>query len=491
MKIEVKNKKLVPRYSAYLIEGIKIKPSNKKIQERLKSVGIRPINNVVDITNYIMLDLGQPLHAFDVDKIKGDMIIRNAKKGENITTLDGKKHRLNNKEIVIENNNKLIDLAGIMGGANSAISSNTTGILLQAAIFDPAAIRKASKDLNQITDASHIYERGLDPLLTIEALDKAVKLLGQGKIVKNIDIKNKRYSPKKIKYKSNNKEKKILISLGFKIKGEIIEVPSWRNDVSIIEDLEEEIYRIDGYYKIKPEMPELSLRVPESNSWARIAKQSLASSGYTEVYNYSFTNKGELKIKNKSAYLRTNLLDGIKENLKNNLKNFKEVRIFELGKVYHKKGESWILAGAGTDFLETKGVLEKLLEDMGIALENFDNTWVKDNLFELDFGKLSELASGEREYQPIPKYPAVKRDISILVNYDIAIEEVLRVIQNAGGNLVFDVDLFDVYEMDDQRSLAFHIIYQSMDKTLTDKEVSKLHKKIEKAIEREINGTIR
>lgn len=449
MKIKIKDTNFCPRFCYRIIRNVEIKESDQKVQNRLKASGIKVFNNIIDATNYVMLDIGQPMHVYDLDKL--DKLI--IKKGKHF---------------------------GIKG---PKIDKNTRNILLEAANFNAQDIRAANEPS---TEASYRFARGVDINLPKEAIERASQMI-TGDKEKIIDIYPKKFSNRKIKFKTNKKA--ILRSLGFKIRGNRIIVPSWRYDVNIPQDLEEEVGRIYGYDKIKPEMPRLPLQVPISGSWHRLAKQSLVASGFNEVYNYSLTNQGELKINNK--YLRTSLLAGIEENLKNNLKNFKEVRIFELGKVYDKSGERWVLAGAGKDFLEAKGALEKLLEDMGIDNNYFDNNWLKDNLFELDFEKLSSLASGERDYQPIPRYPAIKRDISILVDYKVRTENILQIMQMAGGNLVFDIDLFDIYEMNNKKSLAFHIIYQAMDRTLGQKEIDKIHKRIEEALTQELNAEIR
>jgi len=467
MQIEIKDKNFCHRFCYQIIRNIKIAPSSDLIQKRLKQCGLRTINNVIDATNYIMLEIGQPTHAYDLDKLNNILVVEKGK------------------------------FFGIKGPAEISISEKTKNILLESANFNPADIRETSKKLGLKTEASTRFERGVDINLCKIALEKCSELIS-GDREKIIDIypkkiKNQKFQPKagqpKAKKIKNLRNKKILKSLGFKIKGHAVIVPSWRYDINIPEDLEEEILRIYGYENIKPEMPISTLIPAKQNEfvlWANRAKDVLISLSFSEVYNYSLVQeKTDLKIKNQNKFLRSSLVPQIRENLKINSRNFKEIRIFELNKVYP---EHWRLCAAALDNAEAKGVVDVLFEKMGLTEYPEDIVKFDNNIFDLDFEKLAQLATEEREYEPIPKYPPVKRDVSVLVNPETKVDQVLSIMQDAEPNLIYDVDLFDIYEMDNKKSLAFHIIYQAEDRTLTDDEINQVHQKVMQAIEREIKG---
>ena len=305
INLKIKCPKLVPRYSAIVAEGVKVGPSPKWLKEKIESVGLRSINNIVDLTNYVMLEIGQPLHAFDYDKIQGhQMILRESKKGERLVTLDNSSHTLDRGMLVIEDKNRLIDLVGIMGGKLTQVDSKTKNIVLQAGNFDRQTIYKAVRKLSHRTEASNIYSQGIDPNLTISTLERAYFLLTKlngGKIVQIIDFYPKKVQPKKIKLdyrylvkllgvKIERKEvKEILKRLGFQIIKEkhpilTVEVPTFRLDVSLQEDLIEEIGRIYGYEKIPSTFPVVSLIPPKRNLeifWENMTKDILKELGFT------------------------------------------------------------------------------------------------------------------------------------------------------------------------------------------------------------------
>ena len=587
VKIEVRSPSIVPRYTAILIEGIKIKKSPDWLKDNLEAVGIRSINNIVDLTNWIMLEIGQPLHAFDYDKIFGKkMRVRMARAGEKVITLDGKTHKLDDGAIIIEDQERLIDLAGIMGGKVSEINSETKNIVLQAANFDRKSIYITAKKLHQQTQASDIYSEGLDPNLTKPALERAYFLLnklGGGKIRQVVDIYPKKTKPRKVKinieYFSSLLGRRIplkritdiLKSLEFKTKqikeDLLVEIPFFRPDIALREDLVEEVGRVYGYEAIEPCFPVSSLTPPRRNLnlfWESKAKDALKEASFNEVYNYSFFGDKEAKsfgysqeelieIKNptniEQKYLRATLIPNLLKIVqKNHNLNFKEIRIFELGKIFIKKGlgEKRMLSGListlqnkkNEGFYELKGVVEILLEKLGIADVWYDefkatpedtkktiwnrkkcaeiksgdeeigflgeivstirkNLEVPENVFvfDLDFEKLSKLASEEQEYRPISQYPSAIRDLAILVPPEVKVDDVLNIMETAGGKLVRDIDLFDMYEGENlpegKKNLAFHIIYQAEDRTLKSSEINKLHQKIVKALEKNPGWEVR
>lgn len=585
--VEVRHKFSCPRYTALVVNNIKVGPSPKWLQERLEVCGLRPINNIVDIANYAMLETGQPLHAFDLRKLDGKkIIVRFAKQGEEIVTLDNQKFALDEEILVIADAKKSIAIAGIKGGKSPEIDKETGDIVLESANFNPQIIRQASKKLNLKTDASLRFEHGLDPNLTEIAVNRAaylIKTLAQGKIAQVIDYYPKKVLPKMVKLDLGYAErllgvkipisemKNILKRLGFqlieagpqsiepqsmKIR---VKVPTWRLDINIPEDLIEEIGRIYGYEKIKPQFPEALLIPPKRNEeifWEDVVKNTLKEAGFSEARNYSFMGDREAQLfnyddkdlielenplSNEQKYLRPSLIPNLLNNIKFNQDYSKTIKIFELGKIFQKLAtEQKQLSGAmtGDAFYQAKGIVDLLLQKIGISDIWYDDykptpqeskisIWhlqksaeikiggkeigflgeispkiardlkleSKVVVFDLDFEKLSELASEEREYSPISKFPASARDLAILVPSEIRMEEVLNKIEIAGGALVRDVDIFDIYEGEElpvgKKNLAFHIIYQSEDRTLTSKEIDEVHQKIIKILEEDPEWEVR
>jgi len=565
---------LCPRYSAYVIEGIEIKESPDWIKERLESMGQKAINNVVDITNYIMWELGQPLHAFDFDKIRGGaMKIRMSRTGESLKTLDGATHNLGADSIIIEDSERIIDLAGIKGGANTQIDKNTKKIVFQAAIFDPTHIRRTSQELNIRTDASIRYMHGFDPELPPYALERAAEILeasnSEASIIQKIDIYPDPAKPKKIKLdidyannllgtKLSRKEiEGILSSLSFKLQASSFMIPSYRLDINIQEDLVEEIGRIYGYENIKPDPPQGILKIPVRNEhifWRSTARQILAGFGFSEVYNYSFIGGNQLSIVNcqlsvpelanpisdEFRYLRPLLLPGILKNIESNYKYFENIKIFEVGKIFVDNAERENIIIALTDskntetswgFYEIKGYIDGFIKKLGITDFYYDPVLPEDDkrghtfllhpgrrtsIFinknfagfmgevhpallskfgiktrvycaEFSFYKISDAAKDEHIYQKPSKYPEVVRDIALLVPRKIMVEEVLNTIETVGGPLLRDTDLFDMYEgenlPDDKKNLAFHLLFQSDERTLKSQEVDEIMVKITKVLE--------
>ena len=577
VKVEVKNSNLCPRYTARAITGIKVGSSPIWLKDRLEAIGQKSINNIVDVSNYAMLETGQPLHAFDLDKLSGNQIIvRKAKKGEKILTLDNEKYDLDESILVIADANEPVAIAGIKGGKKAEISKNTKTIILESANFNPTNIYLGSKKLGLKTEASLRFEHGLDPNLASEAIDKLANLIceiGNGKIARGmVDIYPKQIKPKKIgirlaKINSvsgiNFSEKeivKIFNLLGFKTKKInrqfLVEVPTCRLDIELPEDLIEEVGRIYGYQKIPSKLPLGALAPAKVDDSLRIrtkAKNILESLGLTEVYNYSFVGENDLKklelesknyielenpLSSDLKYLRKDLIINLLKNIRDNFRYFSEVRLFELGKVYFKKEKTMLagIIGSKTSFgsklfYESKGIVDSLLNKLGISNQWYDDygatsDWtdkifwdfsksaeiklddkeigffgeinplalskfdIKGQVaaFYIDFELLTQSVEEELTYEPPSKFPAAVRDIAVLVNLNDRVTEVLNVINASGGKLVQDVDLFDMYEGEEipegKKNLAFHIIYQAQDRTLTDDEVDGIHEKIVHALER-------
>jgi len=610
VSVEVKPRQACPRYTARVITDVKVGPSPKWIRDRLEVCGLRPINNVVDIANYVMLETGQPLHAFDGEKLEGQkIIIRFAKEREKIVTLDEEKYDLDEDILVIADEKSPVAIAGIKGGKLPEIDNKTKIVVLESANFNPKVIRKGSKTIDLKTDASWRFEHGIDPNLTEIGINRAaflIQKIAKGNVAKGlIDFYPKKVLPKRIRLDFDYVKSllgreipkkeiiNILKRLDFKITGvrplQIeVEVPTFRLDISIPEDLIEEIGRIYGYQRIKATFPTVSLIPPKRNLdifWENVIKNILKEAGLTEVYNYSFVSPEQFSIFNsqfskvvdelrsssrfanarvievenpiseEQKYLRPSLIPNLLKNVQKNQKNFREIRIFELGKIFQApRTEKRMLTGliTGDAFYQMKGVIDSLLQKIGISniwYDEFEATpedsnppatlpskgrapskisiWhpkicaeIKVNheetgflgeisqkilgdleiegkvvVFDIDFEKLQRLSSEETIYQPISRYPAAVRDIAVLVPLEIRVEEVLNKIETAAGILVRDVDLFDIYEGEElpegKKNLAFHIIYQAKDRTLSSKEIDEIQDKIIKALEEELEWEVR
>jgi phenylalanyl-tRNA synthetase beta chain len=580
VSVTVKDKKGCLRYSARVVTEVSVFPSPKWLREYLKACGLKPINNIVDIANFVMLETGQPLHAFDLDKISDrKIIVRKAKRGERIITLDDERYGLQRSVLVIADTKQPLAIAGIKGGRRAEIDRKTKTIVLESANFHPKVIRQGSKSIDLKTDASWRFEHGIDPTLTELAINRTaylIKEIAKGKIAKGIiDFYPKKVTARKIKLDLNyvedllgikiNKREimHILKKLGFKYKQRKfpnieVEIPTFRLDVSIPEDLIEEIGRIYGYQNIPSVFPMSALIPPERNLevfWENMAKNILKESGFREAYNHSFLGKREvdifhlknlIEIENPVSasyqYLRPSLIPNLLKNIQKNEKSFKDINVFELGKIFREEKikEKRMLTGlmTGDSFYQLKGVIDLLFGGLGMSglwydqyeptPEESKRSWwhprkcaeIKINnkeigflgeisfkitkelkinsrvvAFDLDFEKLQQLASEEQEFRPISPYPAAIRDIAVLVPRDILVEEVLNKIEIAGGKLVRDIDLFDIYEGDEisegKKNLAFHIIYQSEDRTLSSEEIDKIQDKIMKALEEKKDWQVR
>ncbi|MBI2642151.1 MAG: phenylalanine--tRNA ligase subunit beta [Candidatus Wildermuthbacteria bacterium] len=588
LKVSIENREFVLRYTALVVEGVSISSSPQWMQERLESLGINAINNVVDITNYIMLELGQPLHAFDFSKIQGHaMNIRGARAGERLTLLDETEMVLPKGVLVVVDQNRLIDLAGIKGGKVSSIGKGTRNIVLQAAVFDRKKIYQTKKQINYRTSAADIYSHGVDPNLTKTALERALFLLqkyGGGKLTQVIDIYPKPIKPVVVQFSSTSAEKllgvlipkkeadSILKRLGFKVQGQRVSVPTWRADVTIPEDLVEEVGRLRGLNAIPAVFPHGPVVPPEEDQdrvWLEQLRDNLKETGFVESYNYSFVGEKDvatlgysekdvsslISLQNPMSedfkYLRQNLLDNLLKNVALNQHAFpgKTLKFFETGKVFTQtlKGVeeelrvAFVLAPTSLSnraFLEAKGVADTFFLSLGITDAWYDEfravpdkgrnaLWQEAKRAEIkvgneEIGFLGEISSSvlnaldikrqvvaleldaekllthaleEREYYPPSKFPPVLQDIALLVPRSVKVEDVVEVMERSGGELVADIDLFDMYEGEElpegKKSLAFHMVYQAEDRTLTGKEVETVHKTIIQALEENQDWEVR
>ena len=635
LDIKIENKNLCSRYIGVLMRDISVLPSPEWLKTTLFNLGLNSINNLVDAANYIMLLTNQPLHIFDFDKLnnskfkissstagkqnskpqlktqsfKPKIIIRNAKKGEKIITLDNKEYVLDESILVIANEQESCAIAGIKGGKCAEVDFNTKNIVIEAANFDRAAIRSASKNLNLKTDASIRFGAGIHSGLTEFGAGAAVcliKELSGGKVVEAVDFCVSKSAPKFIKFDFNKAKKilgaeiadkeikNILGSLGVKFKNislkqkaVLTEIPAVRRDLENEGDLTEEVGRVYGYEKINPVFPKIETGKGNGRDieiFTEKVKNFFAGQGFYELYNYSFIENSDLKflskndkngliqiqnpINSESEFLRPYLLHNVLKSSSLNFKNLSEFRLFELGKTYkfleNKPVEinhlTGIIASRAASrkelFYRIKGILSLFLETIGIGDMNFipfseylnktvpsqifhpsAAAEIKTNnqtlgalgeikedvlleydikrgrvfIFEIDFDTLLNEAKKEMEFKPFSKFPAVSRDLSLFVPYNTRVAEIEDVIQSAGGELLIDHDLFDIYEpafvktsankfvssadtdekFGGKKSLAFRFIFQSENKTLLDKEVDSAMQKIIKALEENLEWEVR
>ena len=544
---------LCSRFSAILIKDCKVGPSPLKIQQNLINVGVRPINNIVDVSNYIMHELGQPVHTFDYDKIKNaKMILRLSKKGESITTLDDITYVLSGGDIVIEDGSgRLIDLPGIMGGHNTMIDQNSKNVLLFVQTYNPKYIRETSMNLAKRSDASSLFEKGLDPELVELGIRRGIDLITEltgGKAKKNIlDLYPNPYKSKKITINKNfinnhlgtnintDKIKNILHSLGFEISINkdtiIVSVPSFRSrDINIKEDIVEEVARMYGYSNIpshlmKGDLPNTD--VNNSFAFERKIKDTLKSLGGVEIYTLSLISKkdsfpGALKLKNPlgsdTEYLRTSLLPSLVNAVGNNSGHKQPFHLYEVSNVYLPRTsdlpeENMTLGGIFFDYeyRKAKGIVERLLTELNISftLHIDDKTGFIPNgrvVMKSNNKKIGEfgiLAGGDMYYEfeinSLQKTSSPDRIIKHISKYPAQIEDLTftfpektrigEVVTSIqnGSKLISEVELKDIYE----DSYTFKVCYQHPNKTLTDKEVEEIRNKILKDIKNKFGGIIK
>ncbi len=584
LKVEVKDD-LCLRYMARKVKNVKVKPSPGWMQERLLEAGIRPIDNIVDITNFVMLELGQPMHAYDAREISTNkIVVERAKNGEKFTTLDDVERQLDDSMLCIKDDNKIVGLAGIMGGLNSEIKEDTTEVIFESANFDGTNIRVNSKKLNLRSEASGRFEKDIDPNLAKLAIDRACALiceLDAGEVIEGtIDIYNKKKEAGKVIVDSNwvnkflgtnlSKEemKKCLdsVDLFTEIDGDNLNVtaPTFRIDIAIKEDIAEEIARIHGYDVIPATIFSVATsREPKYRNRLLDDKVVMLAtgSGLNQSISYSFVSpkvfdkinvpedselRNVVKIKNPLgedySVMRTTTIPSMMECLgRNYSRNNDYVRLFEMAKIYIKNEDETKIPTerniltigmyGDCDYLDLKGAVENIIDGLGIKNSKYERESenvsyhpgktaklvigknvvgtlgevhldVTENygidvpcfIAELNLDALYESADMDRKYKALPKFPAVTRDIALLVEDSILVQEIEECIRKAGGNLVEKVQLFDIYKgkqiPDGKKSIAYAIAYRA-DKTLTDKEINKVHDKILRSLEYKLGATLR
>ena len=585
VKVDVEDAKLCPRYTARMVRNIKIEPSPKWMRERISAMGMRPINNIVDITNYVMMEYGQPMHAFDFSCVDGGhIIVRTAREGETCRTLDGNERKVTPNMLCICDEHKPVGLAGVMGGENSEITPDTKMVLFESANFNGTSIRRTAAALNMRTDASAHYEKGLDPYLTKIAVDRAcelVELLGAGEVVDGyVDVFPD--PPKPLVRKldvdrvnwilgtdiDGDTMRKILSDLGFQLDGNTVTVPSWRLDIDpkyTQNDFAEEVARIYGFNNIPSTMMADSGTksggyTPEQAAERRLGETCRAN-GYDSIITYSFYSpagwdmirlpendprRDAIRILNPlgedTSCMRTTTLPSVLEVLARNW-NFrnKAVRIYEFAKVYKKRpdgmaDEPKILTlgayGGGMDFYTLKGTVEELCDALRISgveyvpvrddpsyhpgrcaavyaggeyLGRFGqvhplvakNYGVSEELYaaELDFPAMFAHRTTELYYAPLPRFPAVMRDISLVCDDALTAGELEKCIRRAGGEYLESVEVFDVYKgvniPEGKKSVSFALALRAGDQTLTDDHADEAVAAILGALAREYGAVIR
>jgi phenylalanyl-tRNA synthetase beta chain len=577
LKVEIEDNKLCPRYIGAVMENVKIKESPKWMKERLEASGIRAINNVVDATNYVMLELGNPLHAFDFDKINAKIVVRLAKENEKMILLDDTELNLTKNDLLITNGEKPLALAGIMGGKDSAISENTKTLVLESANFSAVNIRKSRTRLNVRTESSDRFEKEIDPNLAEKAMVRLIEILehtADGKLEGIVDVYPKKIQPKKINLNINYANQLLgenipgksmanifnLVGIKAKVKKKsiICTAPTYRVDLKTQEDLIEEIGRIWGYRKIKSN-PIFEANLPAKRNeqifFERKIQDIMTGLGYDELYNYSFYSEQDakkcgfesirhLELQNPmnpdQKFVRVSLVPVILNNIYDNLRNFEEFRIFEIGRTYFSnKGKveekRMINLAVVADkkvslFNDLKGAVESMFEALGISESlNFileanalkiarpghsadikigeENVGIIGEInpavlleykikspvvmAELDLEVLKKYTSKLKTYVSISKYPIVTRDISLLIQNNTTYAQIIDKIKKTGGNLARNIKLFDIFEKDNKKSLAFHIEFGKDDRTLESKEVDEAMEKIVSRLEKELKVEIR
>ena len=592
LDVETPDPELCPRYTARMVRNVKIAPSPKWMRERLRSMGVRPINNIVDITNYVMLEYGQPMHAFDYRYVKGGkIIVRRAKDGEELTTLDGQVLKLNRDHLVIADDTRAVGLAGIMGGENSEIVADTTDVVFESANFDGTCIRKGALALGMRTEASAKFEKGLDPMNTLPAVNRAcelVELLGAGEVVDGvIDVLNYVPQPRTIRmdpervnallgtdippvdmYQYLERVNIVTEKKDFPNGPADVIVPSWRGDVEGIADLAEEVARFYGYNKIPTTLMRgqttLGSFTPEQKLENRLGELCRAC-GYSEIITYSFISptyydkilwpgdyaaRKSFKILNPlgedTSIMRTTTLPSMLEILTRNW-NYrnKSARLYEVGRIYLSGGEDGLANetkvltlgayGEDMDFYAMKGAIEAILKDIRAKDVHFEgpsgapsdasyhpgrcatvwsgsdcigvfgqihplvvrNYGVDGELYcaELSFDELMNAKGPDPLYAPLPRFPAVTRDIAVVCGRDVTVGALEKCITRAGGKLLREVSLFDIYQgqgiPEDKKSVAFNLVLRSDEGTITAAQADEEVRDILAALESELGAVLR
>ena len=579
LDVETPASDLCQRYTARMVRNVKISPSPKWMRERLRAMGVRPINNIVDITNYVMLEYGQPMHAFDYRYVKGGkIIVRRAEEGEELTTLDGQVRKLTANHLVIADETRAVGLAGIMGGENSEIVSDTVDVVFESACFDGTCIRKGALALGMRTEASAKFEKGLDPLNTLPAVNRAcelVEMLGAGEVLDGtIDILNYVPQPRVLKLEpekinallgtdiGEDEMVSILKKLDFQVEGDQVTVPSWRGDVIGMADLAEEVARFHGYNNIPTTLMRGQTTLGGFSEEEKLERQLgsvCRSMGFDEIITYSFISptcydkirwaaddarRESFKILNPlgedTSIMRTTVLEILTRNY--NYRN-QNVRLYEVGRIYLPGGEDGLAVenkilsmgayGEDMDFYTLKGCVEAILKDLRASDVRFvvpsetnpsyhpgrvadvyvgerrigvmgqvhplvaQNYGVDAQFYcaELELNALMAAKGADPEYVPLPKFPAVTRDIAVVCDEAVTVGALEDCIRKGAKGLLKDCKLFDIYRgkgVDEgKKSVAFSLVLRADDRSLTSEEADEDVKSILAALEKDLGAILR
>src|SRR6266446_135629 len=595
--VEIRDPDLCPRYAARIVRNVKIAPSPEWLRKRLEVLGQRPINNVADITNYVLHEFGQPLHAFDLAKLtENRIIVRRAEKDETITTLDGVKRNLDKEMLVIADAKRPVAVAGVMGGEDSEISNDTTDVLIESAYFDHASVRRTAKLLGLHTEASHRFERGTDPEGVLQAQERCVALIceitGGVATEDSLDVYAIRNDEKIVSLRPERVEAisslsvstaemiRILKSLGFNLSEEAtpkltFTVPSWRHDVAIEEDLIEEVARHTGFERIGTELPPSSLsgEYHSTERRKRALRRSLSALGFDEAINLSFielSNDFELipefgglsedslvtltnPIVEEASRMRQTLLPGLLNSIRHNINHgIRDVSLFELGRLFAvnepgqlpREREALALAATGgitkadqaqaereIDFFDLKGALEAGVAAMNLPPLDFASAEAAHlqpgQAAGISFkgvrvgsiGRLAETIAGQYKfrqpifvaeldltpllaaeelpvlYSPLPRFPSILRDVSLLLERKITVAELLRAVHDRKVEHFVNAGFVGTYEgegiSDGKRSVTLRFEYRAEDRTLRDEEADELHRPLVKALQEKFSAEVR
>ncbi len=585
LKVDIEAPDLCYRYIARIVKNVKIGPSPEWMVRRLKACGIRSINNIVDITNYVMLEMGQPMHAFDINSIEGKHItVRRAKKGEKITTLDEQERELDENNLVIADDKKAVAIAGVMGGLNSEIEDDTTTVVFESAVFYGGSVRKTAKKVALRTESSSRFEKGLSAENALRAANRAVELielLGAGEAIDGkIDVYPTKQKINKIKFdveKINNllgtnlsKQEMVAIleKLDIKVEEDTIISPYFRMDLEFLADIAEEIGRFYGYDKLDSTLIKadttLGIRNKEQNIKKKV-RDVLVNNGLSEIYTYGFVSQKDLEMSNISEetvkyaitiqnplsdeykLMRPTTIPSMMQILTTNAnKKNQNVKLFDLSRNYRnikqevQNGEVPLqeeiltigMYGEDVDFYTLKGLLENILEAISInhyeveketknasyhpgrcaniAIgkdivasfgevhpEVLDNYMISKRayLLEANITKLVKYAKQNKKYVEVPKFPAVERDIAVIIDETIEVGQIEKIVTKKAKKLLESIQLFDIYRNEklgeNKKSVAYSLIFRDKNKTLSDEEINQIMEDIIAELEKQLGATLR
>lgn len=585
LRVDITAPDLCYRYVARIVKNVKVEPSPEWMVRRLKACGVRSINNIVDITNYVMLEMGQPMHAFDINSIEGKHItVRRANKGEKITTLDEQERELDENDLVIADEKKAVAIAGVMGGLNSEIENDTKTVVFESAVFYGGGIRKTAKKVGLRTESSSRFEKGLSAENALRAANRAVELvelLGVGEAVDGkIDVYPTKQKINKIKLDvpkinsllgtklSKQEMIDILEKLDIKVEDDKVVSPYFRMDLEFVADIAEEIGRFYGYDKLDSTLIKadttLGIRNKEQNIKKRV-KEVLVNSGLSEIYTYGFVSSKDLELSNISdeikkyaitiqnplsdeyKLMRPTTVPSMMQTLATNAnKKNQNVKLFDLSRSYKnikqevENGEVPLqeeiltigMYGEDVDFYTLKGIIENILEaicishyeveketkntsyhpgrcaniKVGIDViatlgevhpEVLDNYMISKRAYlaEVNITKLEKYARANKKYIEVPKFPAVERDIAVIVDEKVEVGQIEKIVTKKAKKLLESMQLFDIYRSEklgkNKKSVAYSLIFRDRNKTLSDEEINSTMESIISELEKKLEAKLR